>query len=301
MKQYGYIPTDVKHHKRYDTFMGRLQGSPLFADFGAPLAGSGAKKLSIPYRSVERFDPGCWDEEAQAGPDCTSHAARGAGDITRGVDIDIKGEPEEWVARGSTEFIYAYRGSTRPGMMPAQAAILLHKYGQLVRKKYPFADLSKYNFSIGDTLGRSGPSKAMLDEASLHPCRYQARIESVEQARDAINNGYGVFCGSGYGSDGKRDAKGRWTFNSSWNHSLLWGACDETGDDLYFVPLQTWGPHWGASGPMPWWGEIPKGSGLIPSRDAEWCLKNGEAYVIGDFLGFPARDLPDYGATSFFG
>lgn len=301
MKQFGYIPTDVKTHKRFDNLLAKRQGSPLFADLAPHLKGSGAKKLSMPFRSVERFAPGAFDQEAQEGPDCTSHAARSAADTPRAVEIDIKGQPEEWVARGATEHIYAYRGFNGPGMSPGRATTMLLKYGHLVRRKYPFADLSKYTFSIGHELGRSGPTREMLEECGKHKFRYQARITSVEQARDAIANGYGVFGGSQYGSDGVRDKRGVWSFNDSWNHSLFWGLADETGDDLFFGPMQTWGPHWGAKGPMPWFGEIPKGSGLMPSRDAEWCIKNGEFYAIGDFDGFPARDLPDYGATQFFG
>jgi hypothetical protein len=216
------------------------------------------------------------------------------------VDIHIKGQPEEWVARGATEIIYGYRGSTGDGMMPARAALILQKYGMLCRKKYPFADLSKYNYSIGNALGKRGPTPEMLEECSKNPFRYQVRINSVEEARDALANGYGVFCGSQYGTDGKRDKRGVCKFNDSWNHSMSWGAADETGDDLFFLILQQWGPNWGASGPMPEYG-IPKGSFLIPSKDAAWMIKNGECYAIGDFTGFPARDLPDYGTQEFFG
>lgn len=306
MKRYeGYIPSTARDLKILDKLMVEVQGSIEFSDLAPHLKGTGAGKLSTPFRSVERFAPGCFDQEAQEGPDCTSHAARNAGDISRAVEIDIKGDLEEWIARGATEPIFGARGHNTPGrgMQPARAVQFMHKYGYLVRKKYTFADLSKYNFQIGNRWGgRDGPPKAVRDEAAKHPFRHQARIRSVEEARDAIANGYGVFCGSLYGTDGVRDKRGIWTFNDSFNHAMVWGAVDDgciLTDDLYILVINSWG-RW-AKGGMPPWGPIPHGAGLIPSRDAEWMIRNGECWVIGDFDGFPARDLPDYGSSSFLG
>lgn len=303
VKHQGYIPSTPLNLKRLEKLLVPIQGSLDFGDVAAPLKGSGAHKVSTPYKSVERFAPGCFDKEAQEGPDCTSHAARNGGDIPRAVEIDVKGEPEEWITRGATEHLYGARGHSGKGMQPALAAGFLHKYGHLLRLKYKFADLSKYVYRVGAGWGgRNGPPQAVRDEAAKHPFRYQARIRSVEEARDALANGYGVFCGSQYGTDGKRDKRGVWKFNDSFNHSMVWGAADDgviLTDDLYFLVVNSWGP-W-ASGGMPDWGPIPKGAGLIPSRDAKWMIETGECWAIGDFDGFPARDLPDYGSRTFLG
>lgn len=301
MNHQGYIPTPPDELRQLERLLGELQGSPEFGDCAAALKGSGAGKLSLPFKSVERFAPGCFDQEAQKGPDCTSHGARNAVDTARAVEIDIKGEPESWLARGATEPIYGARGHSQGGMNVGRAATWVVKTGFLLRLKYDFADLSKYNFSTGDKWGSRGTPDAAQDEAKKHPCRYQARIRSVEEARDAIHNGYGILCGSKYGTDGRRDKRGVWKFNDSWNHCMFWGAADDgvvIPDDLYFLVVNSWGPF--AKGPMPEYG-IPKGSGLVPSKDAEWMIENGECWAVGDFDGFPARELPDYGSTNFLG
>lgn len=295
----GYIPSTPKQNDRLDKFLGRVQGSPEFSDIAPHLKGRGSRKLSLPFKSVQHFFPKAFEDEAQTGPDCTSHATRNGCDISRAVEMHIKGEPESWLARGATEPIYGYRGHTGGGMSPARATTWVHKFGYLVRKKYPSVDLSKYDYSKGESWGRLGPPAQVREEASGHLFLYQARIRTVEEARDALAAGFGLHCGSQYGNDGTRNSKGIATFNSSWNHDMAWGACDETGDDLYFLILQSWG-LWNRGG-HPDWGPLPGGSFLIPSRDAEWCIKNGEMFAVGNFDGFPAQDLPDYGAKSFLG
>lgn len=305
MHHQGYVPSTVEELDALFDLLGKSQGSCEFGDLAPPLKGSGRGKLSLPFLSVERFAPGCFDQEAQTGPDCTSHGTRNAADISRAVEIDIRGEAEEWIARGATEPIFGARGHRTPGygMSPTKAAMFLHNFGHLLRLKYPFADLSKYDFNIGFNWGGpSGPPKEVRDEAAKHPFRYQARIRAVEEARDALANGYGLLAGSKYGSDMIRNERGIWTFNSSWNHVITIGGCDDAvinKDDLWFLGIQSWGRC--SRGPKADIGKTPDGSGMIPSRDMEWIIKNGEVYVLGDFDGFKLKDLPDYGAGDFLG
>lgn len=293
----GYIPTPPDQLDRVYKQLTAIQGGAMFGDVAGHLKGLGAGKLSTPYKSVVKFQANAFEDDAQTGPDCTSHGTRNAADIARAVEIDIKGEPESWEARGATEAIYGYRGTASAGMNPGRATEFTIKHGLLLRKKYPFADLSVYNFSVGDRYGRSGLPQAFLDEADLHPCRFFLKVESVEDARDALAAGYGIHCGSDYGNDGTRDSKGRAIWNASWGHDMCWGAADETGDDLEFLVLNSWG-KWNRGG-MPAWGPIPGGSFIIPSRDAARMIAEGECWAIGDVLGWPARELPNYGAGDY--
>jgi hypothetical protein len=291
-KWFGFEPTPVRELTKLEEKLGKFQGSCEFGDF-PQFKGRGSGKLSLPFKSVVKFCPDAFEDDAQETSDCTSHGTRNAADISRAVEIDIKGESEAWIARGATEVIYKYRGHNGEGMNPGLATEFVTKYGLLLRQKYPFADLTKYNPKYAIRSGLTEPVKA---EAAKHPCKYFLRLRTVEQARDALAAGFGLHGGSNYGNDGTRDAKGIATWNDSWNHDMAWGAADES-TDLFFLVLQSWG-RWNRGG-HPAWGPIPGGSFLIPSTDASRMIKNGEFWAIGNVQGWPLQDLPDYGSSAF--
>ena len=123
-------PVDV------DRLLGELP-HPLFGAAAWSLEESGAGKLSLPFKSLVKFDPGFGPSERQTTGDCVSHATRNAIDITRSVEID-KGEAEEFITRGATEAIYGSRGHVGQGMHCSRAARFVHDQGGiLLRKKYP--------------------------------------------------------------------------------------------------------------------------------------------------------------------
>jgi hypothetical protein len=293
----GWIPTPQNEIDAIDRMLGRLHGSPEFSDVAPHLRGFGADvELATPYKSVIHFHAAAFEDEAQTTGDCTSHGGRNASDISRAVEIHQKGELEEWVARGATEIIYSYRGHTGQGMNVGRSIDWLTKFGLMVRKDYGFINLSRYNSSIGASLGRTGPTKQMREEAAKHPVQYYARIRNVEQARAALAAGYGITCGSGYGNNGTRDKYGIARWSGGWNHCMAWGGF-WNWKDLYFLVLNSWG-KWNRGG-MPEWGPIPGGSFLIPSGDAKRMIQTGECWAVGDFKGFPKKQLPDYGTGDF--
>lgn len=292
----GYIPSTEEDLDAVRGMLNVVQGTSEFSQF-THLKGAGKGKLSTPYKSVLKFYPKAFEDEAQTTGDCTSHGTRNAADISRAVEIDIKKEPESWVARGATEAIYGYRGHSGAGMSPARATQFCVKYGLLLRQDYGFVDLSKYNSRIGTNWGRSGPPSEVTKEASKHPCMHFARIRSIEEARDALASGYGLHCGSQYGNNGKRDRNGVSQWNSSWNHDMCWGACDDTQGEMYFLVLNSWG-IWNSGG-HPEWGPIPGGSFLIPSGDADRMIRSGECWAVGEVKGWPPKNLPDYGTGSY--
>ena len=92
-------PVDV------DKFLGELP-HPLFGAAAWGLEESGSGKLSLPFKSLVKFDPEFGPSERQTTGDCVSHAVRNAIDITRSVEID-NGEAEEFITRGATEAMEA--------------------------------------------------------------------------------------------------------------------------------------------------------------------------------------------------
>jgi hypothetical protein len=265
-----------------------------FGDGAQKISGSGKGKLSTPYKSVLKFDKNPYNERQVTG-DCVSHATRNALDVTRAVEIDTGKQKENWIARGATEAIYGARGHGGQGMSCARAAEFVSKYGGvLVRKNYKdIVDLSKYQGMLGAGWGGRGLPDKVIDLANDHQVKTVSLVKTVEEARDALANGYGLSVCSMYGFSNKRDKKGFAKPQGSWAHAMAWIACDDTGSEPSFLVQNSWG-KWNDGG-HPEWGTIPDGSFLITADVAQGMLDGEAAYAFSDFDGFPPQKLPNYG------
>jgi hypothetical protein len=271
---------------------------PLFGDASKRITDSGKGKLSIPYKSVLKFDKNPYNERQVTG-DCVSHGTRNACDVSRAVEIDVGGEREAWIARGATEAIYGARGWSGEGMTGSKAAEFVNKIGGiLVRQNYKgVIDLSKYNGMLGAGWGGRGVPDAVLDLANDHQIKTTSLVRTVEEARDALANGYGIAVCSNYGFNSTRDKKGFARQSGSWGHCMAWIACDDTGNEPAFLVQNSWG-KWNDGG-HPEWGPIPDGSFLIHSDVAEGMLKQNGSYAFSNFNGFPLQKLPNYGFEEY--
>ena len=267
---------------------------PLFGDASKKIKGSGKGKLSTPYKSVLKFDKNAYNERQVTG-DCVSHSTRNACDVSRAVEIDVHGDREGWLARGATEGIYGARGHGGQGMSCARAAEFVSKYGGvLVRKNYKgVVDLSKYQGMLGAGWGGRGLPDPIIDLANDHQIKTVSLIRTVEEARDALANGYGLSVCSNYGFNSTRDKKGFAKVSGSWGHAMAWTACDDTNGEPAFLVQNSWG-KWNDGG-HPDWGTIPDGSFLIRSDTAAGMLSQNGSYAFSNFNGFPVQKLPDYG------
>jgi hypothetical protein len=267
---------------------------PLFGDASKKINSSGKGKLSTPYKSVLKFDKNPYNERQTTG-DCVSHGTRSACDISRAVEIDVHNQRESWIARGATEAIYGARGWSGQGMSCARAAEFVSRMGGvLVRQNYKgVVDLSKYNGSLGAGWGGRGLPDKVMDLANDHQIKTVSLVKTVEEARDALANGYGLAVCSNYGFSSKRDSKGFAKTSGSWAHCMAWIACDDTNGEPAFLVQNSWG-KWNDGG-HPAWGPIPDGSFLIHADVAAGMLKQNGSYAFSNFDGFPVQKLPDYG------
>lgn len=270
----------------------------LFGDGAKRIKNSGKNKLSLPYKSVLKFDKNPYNERQTVG-DCVSHSTRNACDVTRAVEIDIKKQKESWIARGATEAIYGARGHGGEGMSCSRAADFVSRTGGIVlRKNYNgIADFTKYNGRLGAGWGGRGLPDKVIDLADNHQIKTVSLIRTVEEARDALHNGYGISVCSSYGFSNKRDSKGFAKVSGSWAHAMAWIACDDTNGEPSFLIQNSWGV-WNSGG-HPEWGPIPDGSFLIHADAAEGMLKQNGSYAFSDFDGFPPQTLPDYGFVDY--
>jgi hypothetical protein len=278
------------------TLLGELK-TPLFGAAAYRLYGSGEGKLSLPYKSLLKFDPKFGASERQTTGDCVSHATRNGVDVTRAVEIDIKGESESFEARSATEGIYQSRTNSGQGMTCSNAAKYVSTQGGiLLRKNYGAIDLSTYNSTIG--ANKTIPQSIWINEAKKHQVKTISMITTIQEARDALANGYAISVCSGYGFSSKRDGNGIAERSSGWNHAMAWIACDDTKSkfkEMLFLVQNSWG-LWN-SGPRVH--DQPEGSFWIREKDARGMLAEQGSWVFSNVDGFPAKDLPDYGTSSF--
>jgi len=272
----------------------------------------GNNKRALLWRSREKFDPGAFSQESQTANDCTSHGDRNARDVTRSVEIDIKGEAESYYKRGATEPSYAYRGYTKDsGMAPSRAAKFVTAYGWMARQNYEgCVDLTKYNSSIGVRLGRSGPTKCMLEHCKQHSVGKYVTPDTADEAIALFQNGYACHSGQNVGFSSSPNSQGIHERRGSWNHDMATVGYDDTKEiwdrRVYFV-VNSWGNfnrQWGK-----WLNDSNLKSilgfpinGMIVVDASVWeryFLGGGSIYFYSDVTGFPAKNLPDYGTGDF--
>lgn len=202
---------------------------PFFGDVSKNIMGSGAGKLSLPFKLIQKFDAKFGESEKQEQGDCVSHSTRNAIDVSRAADILVNGGKFDFVARGAVEGIYGSRGHTGEGMScSGSIRYVTTTGGVLIRKKYGNIDLSKYNARLSGGWGRTGTPKELNEEGKKNQVKTASLIESVEQARDALFNGYGITLCSGVGFSNKRDQHGISQRQGSWSHAMAWVGCDDT-------------------------------------------------------------------------
>lgn len=282
----------VCYLKELDVLLGELP-HPLFGAAAYDLESSGEGKLSLPFKSLVKFDSGFGPSERQTTGDCVSHSTRNAVDITRAVEIDVKHEREGFVARGATEAIYQSRGHRGQGMTCSGAARYVHKKGGiLLRKNYGDVDLTKYDSSLGAR--HRIPDSIYVTEAQKHQVQTISLITTISEARDALANGYALSCCSGLGFSSRRDSNGIASRRGSWSHAMAWIACDDTKsihNETLFLIQNSWG-RWN-SGPKRH--DQPDGSFWVREKDAQAILNSRGSFAFSNVDGFPARTLPDYG------
>lgn len=274
--------------KDTDKLLGELP-HPLFGAAAYNLYGSGKGKLSLPFKNLLTFDPNFGPSEKQVQGDCVSHATRNAVDVTRSCEI-VNGDREEFLARGAVEAIYGSRGHGGEGMSCSVAARFVNKVGGLlIRKQYGDIDLSAYS-SVGGKWGRTGIPQELIDEAKKNPVKTISLISTIEQARDAIANGYGISVCSSSGFSSRRDKHGIASRSGSWAHAMAWVGMDDT-HEIYKETLFLVQNSWGIWNNGPKRHDQPDGSFWIREKDAAEMLSGNGSWVFSDVDGFPPRKV----------
>lgn len=267
---------------------------PIFNDVWTPIKDSGKGKKVLLYEVIRKV-AGTYPMRKQTIGDCVSHGAAYAVDAVKCVDIFLKNEFEEWVAETATEDIY---GGSRvqigegrisgDGSVGAWAAKYVNTYGALPRQKYGDIDLTEYNGSFARTLGRNGVPRELLEIAKQHPIHVVSRVDTYEQVRDLICNGYAVTIASNQGFTSRRDSEGFAAPQGSWAHQMsILGV-----DDEYKRPGVLVQNSWGVWNGGPKRNDQPDGSFWVDADVIEKrILSQGDSWAFSSYEGFKPRKL----------
>jgi hypothetical protein len=270
--------------------------TPRFYDEFPQAKGSGAGKISLPFRAALSLDEGFGSTEAQQEGSCVSFSTRNAGMIDYCIDA-MFGETE-YKGRLATENIYGYRGHSGQGASCARLAEYVSQNGPggfLVRGKYKSedgryeVDLSKYNGKIGTNWGGSGTPSWLNKIAAQNKALRVFNIKSVEEARDCIAAGFGLSVCSGYGFTSTRDKNGVSEASGSWSHATSWVGVNDTDwahqnyGGCLFLYINSWGSDWN-SGPKTY--DQPDGSFWIRPKVAAGMIAGGGAWAIASVRGY---------------
>lgn len=295
-----------------------------FADAAASgdMMESGKGKLVLPFLAALEHNPQMWPGPAQRTGSCVSRGTVNAAIISIYCEVAY-GRPDEHTGliegpppdvphpdqqQFSHEIIYGARGHRGQGSSCSRLAMYVSEEGGLLPRGehdvpgYGKFDCSKYSDKTAANFGPMTP-KPLLDYARKHSyVRTVTRVRNIEEARDALANGYGLNCCSGLGFNGPRNEDGVTDRSGSWSHAMAWAGCDDRpwAHEKYGGPLFLIFNSWAVynRGPRQVHGTqyvIPHGTFWVRARDAQRILDAGGSFAFSSVNGFPPKRLPDWG------
>jgi len=282
----------IRDDKAVEYSMGLLP-TPVFGDVWHPTKDSGVGKTVLLYeiiRSVSKSFP----IRTQAIGDCVGQAAAYAVDAAKCVDIHIHKDFEAWVSETATEDIYAGSriliggGLDGDGSMGVWAARYCNDYGAVPRGQYGEIDLREYSGGRAKTWGDDGVPKSLLHIARQHPILTVSRVDTYEQARDLLANGYSVTIASNQGFKSTRDKDGFATPKGEWAHAMCLLGIDDNPQRPGVLCMNSWG-IWN-DGPKRL--NQPEGSFWIDADVLEEdILSVGDSWAYSGYDGFKPQKL----------
>jgi len=234
---------------------------------------------------------------------CVSFGSAGAIDCLKAFEIKRLGQFEEWIAETSTEDIYGGsrvvvgngRLGNGDGSTGAWAAKWVSQYGTLVRKDYGDFDLTTYSGSRAKSWGYRGfPKNEVIKYCKDYPVQTVSRVDTYEEARDLLANGYPVTIAGSLGFSSKRDEDGFARPSGSWAHQMFLAAIDDAGVDCKggrrrpgVLVVNSWGKWNGGPKRL---GQ-PDGSFWISPEDLNRYFRNGDCWAYSDFQGYKPKKL----------
>lgn len=224
---------------------GLIYGSDIAHQVG--FADSGKGKLSIPFVFTLVHFPGSLPGPAQERGDCVSHDQKNANmgtyacEIQHGIVDEVTGKKEEapkisatGLKQGafSTEVFYWFRRHGGDGWScDAAARVSMKEAGLVPRQDFSDSpidtDLTRYSGRNAGKYGRTPPSGAVADALDNNLIRQATTINSLEEIRDFVNNGYMLSTCGMQGYSNKRNEHGVSSRTTSWAHAMAVHGFDD--------------------------------------------------------------------------
>lgn len=278
----------------------------------------GKGKLTTMWKHVMDTWPGCWPGPPQDIGDCVGWGVNRAALMSWTCEL-IDGRPDEvtGVVEGkpelskeaiencvlSSEASFWWRGHGGDGWTCSGAAnAVMNDCGIWIRKNYPEikVDLTTYSGENATRWGSRRPPDEVRQIGREHLVRTATVVKEVEQIRDFLAAGYGVFFCSGLKWSKVRDENGvSNVVPGSWAHSQAACGWDERPEiiKIYGEPLcliiNSWS-RWN-SGPRRVLGTdlmIPEGAYWTPASNMKRC----SCIALSSVAGWPRRRLHSLGA-----
>jgi hypothetical protein len=232
---------------------------------------------------------------------CVGHGFGLGVDVLTAVRISMFGQPERWVTKAATEIIYAGsrvevgEGKIRgDGSLGTWAAEFIRDWGVLLRKAYLNGayDYTEYSGPLSRTLGKSGVPDDLEPLCREHPVKTCALVQSWEECRDAVANGYPVvMCSNtGFNTTRSRDGFLRRT-RRPWFHAMLIHGIDDSYKRAGGLIQNSWGADW-VDGPTRH--DQPAGSFWADARTIDRAMKQGDSIALSGYVGYPRVEIPNY-------
>jgi hypothetical protein len=287
----------IDDHREVDRVMGALP-HPVFGITARPIRDTGKGKVVLLYQANRKVAGRDFCHTQTIG-DCVSHGWSLLVDTLKCVQI-AAGQREKFTGETATEVMYAGarieigRGQCGrgDGAVGAWAAQFASTYGTLVRGVYGDIDLTSYDGNRAKAWGAPGRGVPDALEAILkdHPVRTTSMVQTYEEARDAIANGYPVAVCSNQGFSMARDQDGFARPQGSWPHCMCFIAADDAFRRPGLLCMNSWGPDWN-SGPKR--NDQPDGSFWVDAATVNRMLAVQDSFAGSGYVGFPSQDL-DY-------
>jgi len=224
---------------------------------------------------------------------CVAFGAKNAIEYIACVEI-FRGETEEF-HQVFTPYLYGCgrvfvgRGQLRgDGSVGSWQAKAVEQFGT-IRKDDP--DVPAYNGKLERQWGNPpGPPQTFVAKGKQNLIKTTSRINSWDELKRAIINGYAVTIASDQGFEMQARKDGFHAPSGAWSHQMCIVGVDNEPED-YACVLNSWGDVHGRLTDFHTQEKWPIGSIRARRAPIERMIRSGEAIAYSQFQGFPAQDL----------
>lgn len=278
---------------------------PFFSQQSKDIKGTGEGKIVLLHKCLEKASGTQYNPADQAIGDCVGQGFALTVDALTATQIEIAGQPEQWVAPASSEVIYAgsrvevaKQRDWQDGSTGHWAAEFIMRWGILLRQPYPGgSDFTKYSGKTARDLGYYGVPDELEPLCKLHPVKTAALVKTYEECRDAIVNGYPVaVCSNvGFGTSSNqwvRDSQGFLRRKREpWYHCMAILGVDDTPGRPGCLVFNSWGPKW-CTGPVRL--DQPFSTFWVDAETIDAMMRQGDSFALSSYVGYPGLSVPSY-------